>query len=406
MFQRVGATAFKKDLTNTLALCETLGNPQRKFPAVHVAGTNGKGSTSHMLAAILQKAGYNTGLYTSPHLKDFTERIKVNGRAINQQFVVKFVNQTQHAIESIKPSFFEITVAMAFQYFAEQQVDIAIVETGLGGRLDSTNVITPVLSVITNISFDHKDLLGDSLPAIAFEKAGIIKAGVPVVISESQPEVSPVFVQRATELGAALIFADEYFSFDDDRVHDKRTNETFSLVPDLKGAYQKRNIPGVMAAVEQLRACGFTISREAVISGIENTSTETGLKGRWQKLASAPLTICDVGHNEAGIKQVVQQIYQHQFDKLWMVVGFVKDKDLTRVLQLLPRHAYYFFCQANIPRAMNASDLLKLAEESGLVGEAIPDVNDALTEARRRANVSDFIFIGGSTFVVAEIDEL
>jgi dihydrofolate synthase/folylpolyglutamate synthase len=410
IFQRVGASAYKADLTNTLALCKILGNPQEKFKSIHVAGTNGKGSTSHMLASVLQSAGYKTGLYTSPHLKDFTERIKIDGQEIGHSYVIDFVNRIKPHIETIQPSFFEITVAMAFDYFASQQIDVAVIEVGLGGRLDSTNVITPVLSVITNISFDHKDILGDTLEKIASEKAGIIKDNVPVVISQRQPEIQHVFIDKARQHNAPLTFADNEFEFSaSDTSFEVTRNEAVYLsqlsLP-LKGNYQVKNLSGVLKSVENLNQKGFKISLEQLKTGLEKTVTQTGLKGRWQHLGVKPLIVCDTGHNEGGVREVVGQISQQKFKKLFMVWGMVKDKEPDSVLNLLPKDAYYYFCQAPIPRAMDAEVLKQSAERFGLAGEIVRDVNEAIDKAKSQAGSEDFIFIGGSTFVVAEIENL
>jgi dihydrofolate synthase/folylpolyglutamate synthase len=410
MFQRVGAIAYKKDLTNTIALCEALGNPQLNFKSVHVAGTNGKGSTSHMIASVLQSSGYKTGLYTSPHLKNFTERIKINGAEVSQEFVIDFVNRIKPEIERINPSFFEITVAMAFDYFSTCKVDVAVIEVGLGGRLDSTNVIIPEVSVITNIGFDHKDLLGDTLEKIAYEKAGIIKENVPVVISQRQPEVEHVFTIKAEESNAALYFAD-------DEYHVKSSGQGLEITRNnlryisglqlpLKGNYQTKNLPGVLLACDLLKAKGLKISKENLVDGLEQTVAQTGLKGRWQQLNINPLIICDTGHNVDGIKQIVDQLKQLSFDTLHIVFGMVKDKDQMEVLKLLPTEASYYFCQAKIPRALDATVLSQMAHECGLHGQVIGDVNEAIHAARRAAKADDLIFIGGSTFVVAEIDEL
>lgn len=410
MFQQVGAVAYKADLTNTLALCDALGNPQKKFKSIHVAGTNGKGSTSHMLASVLQSAGYKTGLYTSPHLKEFTERIRIDGQQIEQSHVIDFVNRIRPHIETIKPSFFEITVAMAFDYFAAQHIDIAVIEVGLGGRLDSTNVITPVLSVITNISFDHKDILGNTLEKIAAEKAGIIKDNVPVVISERQPGIEGVFSEKANDHHAPLHFASDEFTV-------TITNSSFEIKKNdvlylsylslpLKGNYQIKNLAGVLKSIGILNRIGFQISQQQLIEGLEKTVTQTGLKGRWQKLQEKPLIICDTGHNADGVKEVVAQIGQQKFKKLFMVWGMVKDKAPDEVLRLLPKHASYYFCQAKIPRSMDATALSHAAARFGLKGEIEPDVNEAIAMAKANAGADDFIFIGGSTFVVAEIDDL
>jgi dihydrofolate synthase/folylpolyglutamate synthase len=410
IFQRVGAAAYKRDLTNTLQLCEVLGNPQLKFKSIHVAGTNGKGSTSHMLASVLQSSGYKTGLYTSPHLKDFTERIKINGNQVDKDFVIQFVNRIKPSIELIQPSFFEITVAMAFEYFAQQQVDVAVIEVGLGGRLDSTNIITPVVSVITNISFDHKDLLGDTLEKIAFEKAGIIKPNVPVVISERQTEVEQVFIEKAGECGTEI-----YFAPDDYHVEESANGLNVFLNKDrfinelslpLKGIYQSKNLAGVLKTVDILRIHDFNISRNNLVEGLKKSVEQTGLKGRWQQLQDKPLMICDTGHNYAGVQEVVKQISLQKFEELHIVWGMVKDKEPDEVLSLLPKEANYYFCQANIPRALEAERLKEKAVLFGLKGEAIQNVNQAIETAKKRAHPDDFIFIGGSTFVVAEIDTL
>ncbi|MEQ8304665.1 MAG: folylpolyglutamate synthase/dihydrofolate synthase family protein [Cyclobacteriaceae bacterium] len=411
MFQRIGAAAYKRDLDNTIKLCEALGNPQHKFQSIHVAGTNGKGSSCHMIAAILQSAGYKTGLYTSPHLKEFTERIKINGVEIPQEFVVDFVERIKPHIEEIKPSFFEITVVMAFDYFVNQGIDYGVIEVGLGGRLDSTNVVNPLVALITNISFDHKDLLGETLLLIAAEKAGIIKNDGIVVIGERQEEVAEVFIRRAELQKAKILFAqDEYqvnesgeVGFEVKELHQLLFED---LVPDLKGTYQKKNIPGVLSVISQLRLQGLQISNDAIMEGIENTIGLTGLKGRWQKLSEDPLTYCDVGHNEDGIMAVLESIEALDYVKLHFVIGVVKDKEVRAVLRLLPREATYYFCQASVPRALDASTLKIQANEMGLAGSAFPNVMDAYNEARKHANKDDLIFIGGSTFVVAELDGL
>jgi len=414
VFQRIGAAAYNKDLGNTFRLMEALGNPQHKFKSVHVAGTNGKGSTSHMLAAVLQSSGYRTGLYTSPHLKSFTERIRIDGVEIQQQFVVDFVNRIQPVIEAIKPSFFEITVAMAFDYFVQQKVDVAVIEVGMGGRLDSTNVITPEVSVITNIGWDHKEFLGDTLELIAAEKAGIIKQGVPVVVSERQPHSEQVFREVAKQNQAPLFFAsDEYTAIREGEEgsirftllkNGKQLLENLCLP--LQGVYQQKNILGVMKSLEVLQEQGWRITPESTVHGLSNTVAQTGLKGRWQKLADQPLTICDTGHNVDGIREIVAQLNAQRFDNLHMVIGMVKDKDISAVLQLLPKDANYYFCQANLPRALDADTLARQARANGLKGEVIPDVNEAIRKAQLKARAEDMIFIGGSTFVVAEIEQL
>ncbi len=409
-FQQVGASAYKADLTNTLALCEVLGNPQRKFKSIHVTGTNGKGSTSHMLASVLQSAGYKTGLYTSPHLKDFTERIKINGQQIGHSHVIDFVNRIKPHIETIQPSFFEITVAMAFDYFASQQIDVAVVEVGLGGRLDSTNIITPVLSVITNISFDHKDILGDTLEKIAFEKAGIIKNNVPVVISQRQANIENIFINKAKEYHAPLTFANDEFQITQSNTLFEVTKNgsvyLSALSLPLKGNYQAKNLGGVLKSIEILNQNGFKINSEQLKTGLEKTVSQTGLKGRWQQLGANPTIICDTGHNADGVQEVVTQINQQKFENLFIILGMVKDKEPDEVLKLLPKQAHYYFCQASIPRAMDADLLKQAAGRFGLIGEVEKDVNQAISKAKAQAGENDFIFIGGSTFVVAEIDNL
>jgi dihydrofolate synthase / folylpolyglutamate synthase len=417
MFQRVGASAFKSDLRNTLALCSHLGSPERQFKSIHVAGTNGKGSTSHTLAAIFQSSGYKTGLYTSPHLKSFTERIRIDGAEITEDSVVRFVSENKDFLDDLKPSFFEMTVGMAFWYFAQQNVDIAIIEVGMGGRLDSTNVITPELCVITNIGYDHMQFLGETLSEIAAEKAGIIKSEVPVVISQMQDETTAVFKKRAGEMNAPIVFADENFEIT--RLGEKTKGEkllaefrvksrqkTFGLEFGLLGNYQRYNLPGILEAVNQMRTQGWNISEDALAKGLAEVSTLTGLKGRWQILGENPIIIADTGHNEPGIREILSQLETYNFKTLWMVIGMVQDKDISKILALLPRGANYIFCQADLPRALAADLLAQKAVSFGLTGEIIPNVNEALTFARKNAAPDDLIFVGGSTFVVAEIDEL
>ncbi|GHE73489.1 bifunctional folylpolyglutamate synthase/dihydrofolate synthase [Roseivirga thermotolerans] len=393
MYQRVGQSAFKKDLTNTLKLCNALGNPQQKFKSIHVAGTNGKGSTSHMLASVLQSAGYKTGLYTSPHLKSFTERIRLNGKEAEQDFVINFIKKHKTLIEEIKPSFFEITVVMAFEYFAQKKVEVAVIEVGLGGRLDSTNVIRPELSIITNIGFDHMELLGDTLAKIAMEKAGIIKENVPVVITEKQADTVPVFTQIANNRNAPITFAEEV---------------QFDAIPlsDLKGNYQAKNVRGVLTALDILRTAGWKISDEAIHLGLQNVQANTGLKGRWQQIGSHPLTICDTGHNKEAFEYIVRQIQRELFDQLYMVLGFVKEKDLKPILNMLPEDAVLIFCEPQIPRALLLEELRERTQYMKQTRYYIQDVNRAITKARSLASEGDMIYIGGSTFVVAEIEEL
>lgn len=414
MFQRIGAAAFKKDLTNTIALCEHLGNPQSQFKSIHVAGTNGKGSTSHALCSVLMEVGYKVGLYTSPHLKSFTERIKINGNEIPEGDVVTFVAQNKPLLEELKPSFFEMTVGMAFWYFAMEKVDIAVIEVGMGGRLDSTNVIVPELSLITNIGYDHMQFLGDTLPLIAGEKAGIIKQQVPVVISQTQLETKPVFLAKAAEMQAPIHFADQVFKVKASKpsVSGMQTFEVESdhgilqYDMDLLGNYQQYNLPGILQGCEVLNTLGWGISETALRRGLSRVVANTGLKGRWQVLGKSPWIICDTGHNEDGICMILDQISQMKFERLWMVIGMVRDKDVSKILSMLPKDASYFFCEATIPRALPAAELSELAVGLGLKGETVPDVNAAISHAKRIANENDLIFIGGSTFVVAEIDNL
>jgi dihydrofolate synthase/folylpolyglutamate synthase len=413
MFQRVGASAFRKDLRNTILLCDHLGNPERKFKSIHIAGTNGKGSTSHALAAVFQSAGYKTGLYTSPHLKSFTERIRINGKEIDETSVVDFVSQNKNFLDELKPSFFEMTVGMAFWFFASQKVDIAIVEVGMGGNYDSTNVILPELSVITNISLDHVQFLGDTLPKIAGEKAGIIKSKIPVIISQTQRETTQVFVEKAKSLAAPIVFADQVWTID--RKADEGMNAVYQVAKDnfsrkieidLKGDYQKYNLSGILEAIEHLRNAGWELTDKAVKQGLSHVTDLTGLKGRWQQLSSVPLIICDTGHNEDGMKQILAQLKTYTYSTLWMVLGMVKDKDISKILSLLPQDAKYIFCQATLPRAMPAAQLALQAAEFGLSSTAISDINQALEYARKNAASDDLIFVGGSTFVVAEIEGL
>ncbi len=418
MFSRTGAAAMTKDLSNTLALCALLNNPQQQFISVHVGGTNGKGSTSHMLAAILQVAGYKIGLYTSPHLRDFRERIRVNGKMISEQAVIDFVAQYQADFISIQPSFFEMTVALAFDIFAKEHVDIAVIEVGLGGRLDSTNVIMPVLSIITNIGWDHMNILGDTLQLIAGEKAGIIKPGIPVVIGEYQPEVADVFIKKSKSEGAEINFASKLYEVKGEWLNKggdeqlevtvtkasgyKLSNSrTFKL--DLTGTYQLKNLKTVLAAVDELRRQGFIISDEHIRIALKQVRTLTGLYGRWQVLEHDPLIICDTGHNPDGINEVLKNIVSTPYNKLHFIIGMVNDKDITKVLAMLPVDAVYYFCRPDIPRGFAAEDLKDKAMHWGLNGEVYPSVIAALTAARYAAKKDDLLFVGGSTFVVAEI---
>lgn len=415
MFQRTGPAAYKDNLDNTIRLDDMFGHPHRSFKSIHVAGTNGKGSVSHMLASVLQEAGYKTGLYTSPHLKDFRERIRVNGAMIPEEAVIGF---TRHFLEKntlakIEPSFFELTVSMAFDYFRSCEVDVAVIEVGLGGRLDSTNIITPEISVITNISFDHQTLLGNTLPKIAAEKAGIIKKHVPVVVGEKAEETAPVFCEIAQRNESEIRFADQLYeagysmqSVDGKQILNIRRKGKL-VFPDLKldllGQYQRQNVPTVLTAIEVLSASDWKISEENIRAGLQKTVENTGLLGRWQIIGHNPLLVCDTGHNQAGMKMVVDQINQTAWKNLHMVIGMVNDKDLTEVLALLPANATYYFTRASIPRACEPEVLASLAGSFGLVGNCYPTVHQAVSAARENAGENDLIFVGGSTFVVAEI---
>lgn len=419
MFSRIGAAAYKEDLHNSIAICNELDNPQTKFKSIHIAGTNGKGSTSHMLAAILQQAGYKTGLYTSPHLKDFRERIKINGQMIEEDFVIDFVERTQQITAQIEPSFFELTMAMAFDYFAEQKVDIAVIETGLGGRLDSTNIITPILSIITNIGYDHMNILGDTLEKIASEKAGIIKPTIPVVIGEYLPETKPVFISKAAQCNSAIYFATEEYAFADitlfsqnlqcsvtDRTQDIKENFTL----DLNGIYQTKNLCTVLCAEKILMQLGFVISNEAEKYALSNTKKLTGLHGRWDVIAENPTIVLDVAHNEDGIKQVLRQIQfikEHgnsENIKSHFVIGMVKDKEVSKVLSLLPNDAAYYFTNAHIPRALPAEELKIKASAFKLKGDYFDDVNEAIKAANKNAFEKDLIIVCGSVFLVGEVN--
>jgi dihydrofolate synthase/folylpolyglutamate synthase len=409
MFQRIGSAAYKANLDNTIAICNALNNPQNYFPSVHIAGTNGKGSTSHMLAAAFQSAGYKTGLYTSPHLKDFRERIKVNGKMISKKYVAQFIELHQSFFNEINPSFFEMTVGMAFQYFKDKKVDVAIIETGLGGRLDSTNVINPVVSVITNISYDHMALLGNTLPLIAKEKAGIIKSHIPVVIGESQPEVKMVFTEMAKKFNAPIYFADKHYKVianplsDVMQVYQHKTKYFKSIKPQLQGIYQLKNIATVLQTIEVINSNGFKINKHHAKAGIKHVVDLTGLSGRWQVLSKKPFCIADSGHNEAGIKFVLQQLKQTPHHQLHFVLGMVNDKDITKILRMLPKSAIYYFCKANIPRGLQVTELSRMASEAGLKGKTYQSVRAAYNAAKKAAAINDLVFIGGSTFTVAEV---
>jgi len=413
MYSRIGAAAYREDLHNTIQLSAFIGNPELNFRSVHVAGTNGKGSTSHMLAAIFQSAGYRTGLYTSPHLKDFRERIRVNGEMIREDFVVDFVQRIRPLSESIDPSFFEVTVVMAFDYFAREKVDIAIVETGLGGRLDSTNIILPELSIITNIGYDHMNLLGNTLPAIAAEKAGIIKKNVPVVIGEHHPETSSVFEQKARECAAPLSYADRQRSVYDWKYEHHHLIAEVATSPlsadkeyyelDLAGIYQAHNLVTVLEAVHILRSKGWDLPPATLRQALKQVKKLTGLHGRWEIIHEHPDIVLDVAHNEDGIRQLLRQIEITDHEELHIVLGMVKDKAIDRVLALLPRDARYYFTRAQIPRALPEEELAAQGRAAGLKGDNYPTVPDALRAARAHAKARDLIIVCGSVFVVGEV---
>ena len=412
-YHRIGKAAYKNDLNNTIALDNYFAHPHRSYKTIHVAGTNGKGSVSHMIASVLQEAGYRTGLYTSPHLKDFRERIRVNGEMIPEEEVIAFVENHRTILESVQPSFFEMTVAMALKYFQDQKIDVGVIEAGLGGRLDSTNIITPVVSVITNIGHDHMDLLGNTLEKVATEKAGIIKRGVPVVIGETQPDTSAVFTSFANNLQSQIFFSDQNFSCrldpsDTDldmrgfTVADLKRNRSFSGNIPLTGDYQEANL----RTISQLYSCLETklnLSEADLITGISNVIKNTGLQGRWQLLGRKPLVICDTGHNHEGLEYVIKQLLKIPVIKRHIILGFVNDKDLTSVLPLFPVDSVYYFTKASVPRALDENKLMSEAVRYGLIGSSFSTIKDACNEAIKNAGPDDLIFIGGSTFVVAEV---
>jgi dihydrofolate synthase/folylpolyglutamate synthase len=417
VFQNIGARAFKPGLHTTQELCKSLGDPQNTYPTIHVAGTNGKGSTSHMLAAILQKAGYRVGLYTSPHLKDFRERIRVDGVPVDEEFIIKFTDDQQSNIDRLDPSFFEVTVAMAFSYFSVCNVDVAVIEVGMGGRLDSTNVITPVLSVITNISMDHTQYLGDTLALIASEKAGIIKPGVPVVVSEYQDEeITQVLVKTAKNANAPIVFGSKKYDIKNRGVEAGKlllsVNEVSGSKPDqelrldLGGSYQVHNLGGVLATVAILNEKGWKIGENAVHNALESVVKLTGLKGRWQQLGTNPLIYCDTAHNTAGLTETIRQFAGISKGRQRFVIGFVGDKDISTMLGLFPADAQYYFCQPSNMRALKGAELQSMARGYGLVGETYDNVNEALKEAIKESGPEDAIYVGGSTFVVADLEQL
>lgn len=415
MFQRIGAAAYKADLSNTIALCKMLGNPENEFKSIHIAGTNGKGSTSHFLASVLQENGFKTGLFTSPHLKDFRERIKINGKMVSKADVSAFVELHQVDFDSIQPSFFEWTFALAAWYFAREKVDIAVMETGMGGRLDSTNVIKPVVSVITNIGMDHTQFLGNTLSEIAREKAGIIKAGIPVIIGESQPETSAVFNDFSNKNSSEITYADKQIILKQSHYIHHRVSllnsefvsfisgENYKLSTPLSAKYQLKNLSTVLCTIETLQQTGIEIPKSAIVKGIRNVVKNTGLKGRWQTIAHNPLTIADIGHNRDGITEVLKQLALTRYKNLHFVIGVVNDKDVQTMLGLLPVNASYYFCKANIPRGLDANILAQKANEFLLKGKVFESVKQALQAARLAAEPDDLVLVGGSAFVVAEV---
>jgi len=412
VFQHSGGSAYKPGLQTISELDDFYGNPHQRYKTVHIAGTNGKGSVSHLLAALLQGAGYKTGLFTSPHLNDFRERIRINGQMITENEVVEFVMRSKAIFDKIKPSFFEMTVAMAFDHFARHEIDIAVIETGMGGRLDATNIILPVMTVITNISMDHMQFLGNNLISIATEKAGIIKPRVPVVIGETQPGVASVFEDRAKETDSIIIFADQYAKVSScsqtavgQVIYIEQNGKPIPVpfVIDLNGDYQQKNTVTALIAMQCLhRHAGVEIDKRTVLPSLANAAKTTGLRGRWQKIREKPLTICDTAHNVAGLTWTLNQIERCKYRKLHIVLGFVSDKDISGMLEMMPRHAVYYFTKAAIPRSMNETELLNVAARYQLKGNAYPDTKSAIETALSNAAEDDMIYIGGSVFVVAE----
>jgi dihydrofolate synthase/folylpolyglutamate synthase len=406
MFQRIGAAAYKADLDNITKLCNTLNNPQDNLKFIHIAGTNGKGSVTHALASILQESGLKVGVFCSPHYKDFRERVKVNNKFISKDFVVKFVECNKTLIDETDASFFEMTTAMAFEYFAQKKVDIVVLETGMGGRLDSTNIVTPILSIITNISFDHQQFLGNTLPKIAFEKAGIIKKNIPVIIGETQKETTPVFTKQAAKLHSKIIFADKKIRIENINETDKGISFSYherEIKISLFGSYQIKNIKTVLMAVEELKNLGYRISHKNLKNGLKNIHKNTFFIGRWMILQYKPLAIADSAHNEAGLRELVAQIKKYQYNKLHFVYGTVVDKDLSKVFPILPKTAHYYFCKPDIPRGKNEAELAQEAFKSKLIGEHYTSVKKAFKAALKRAEKNDLVIVSGSIFVVAEI---
>lgn len=408
LFQNIGKDAYKEGLDNTILLDNHFNNPHKKFRTIHIAGTNGKGSCSHTIAAILQSAGYKTGLYTSPHLIDFSERIKVNGEPVEKEFVIDFVKQNKDFFEPLHPSFFELTTAMAFLYFAEKKVDVAVIEVGLGGRLDCTNIITPDLSIITNISFDHTQFLGNTLKDIAKEKAGIIKGKRPVIIGEYTPETKTVFEDKAKSTNSNIIFAEDNKLINGYKQTENglllyKSDKIKDLYGELNGLYQVKNTNTILNAVYKLIGLGYNIDETNIKNGFRNVCHLTGLMGRWQKLEENPTIICDTGHNIGGMKYIVEQLSRMKYDKLHIIIGMVNDKDISGVISLLPKYAKYYFTQASVKRALPAEQVKEIANNYGLKGEAYSSVEKALTIAKNNAKENDLIFIGGSTFIVADL---
>ena len=407
MFQKVGAVAYKEGLYNTIKLDEHFCHPHKNFKSIHIAGTNGKGSCSHTLASILQAAGYKVGLYTSPHLKDFRERIKVNGECVSEEYVIDFVENERHFFEPLHPSFFELTTAMAFKYFAESNIDIAVIEVGLGGRLDCTNIITPVLSIITNISFDHTQFLGDTLAKIATEKAGIIKNNIPVIIGEAVDETRPVFLEKAAENGSEIIFAEDNNEILSAELRPQggiayETKDYGKIIGELGGLYQAKNASTILCALKKLSEIGLRIDNEAITAGFANVCETTGLLGRWQKIKETPTVICDTGHNVGGWKYISRQLSMQKCEQMRIVFGMVDDKDVSTVMSLLPKNAIYYFTKPDNKRALDVNTIMEIGKKYGLTAKCFPDVKCAYQQALSESSPADFIFVGGSSYIVAD----
>lgn len=412
MFEKTGGDAYHPGLEKIEELCKHFDHPQKKIKTIHIAGTNGKGSSSHLLAAVLQSAGYKTGLYTSPHLKEFTERIRINGKEISKEAITSFVNQHLEFFKSFKASFFEITTLMAFHFFSKEKVDIAVIETGLGGRLDATNVLQPEAVLITNISYDHMQYLGDSLEKIALEKAGIVKNCIPLVISERQAETYSVFEKVSKEKKTTLIFAEDLYTLKNSSflngkiqtdIYFRNRKSMEKLEIGLGGSYQEKNIKGILVILDLLKVKGWTINEEHTRKGFSEVVKLTGLKGRWDFIQQEPAVLCDTAHNEAGIKYITEQLKTLSYHNIYVVLGMVKDKEIEKILNLLPKDAWYFFTQAKIPRALEVDVLFEKAKLAGLKGEITSTVAEALNKAKMKAGKNDLIYVGGSTFVVAEV---